>query len=300
MEYYSDKEVGPKPRKEEKISPTAWGGIVALIQSLISTGAFGYSYPEICQEGTVTVGTDVHAFSLALKAEIPDIEWPFETSKRVVGGYPQLKEPYAPNTLSILDLIQFSYKAVANPIQGKYHDYHSHYHLSFDEQAGKRDFIIKINSIFSRNGIVYQLNPGGSIERLAPPVIRETLAKSIFNTGDLTLDEMLEDSRKKFFDPDPIIRKEAIERLWDCWERIKTLEIPADKKASTKSLLDKAATNSDVRELLEKEAKELTDIGNSFHIRHSEVSKTAITDSDFIDYLFHRLFSIIQYLLKKR
>lgn len=163
-----------------------------------------------------------------------------------------------------------------------------------------RGYPYKINSIFGRNGIVYQLNPGGSIERFAPPVIRETLVKSIFKTGDPTLDEMLEDSRKKFLDPDLIIRKEAIERLWDCWERIKTLEIPADKKASIKILIDKAATNSDIRNLLEKEAKELTNIGNSFHIRHSEVSKTAITDSNFIDYLFHRLFSIIQYLLKKR
>lgn len=144
MEYYSDKEAGHKPHKEEEISPTAWGGIVAHIQSLISTGAFGYSYPEVCQEGTVTVGTNVHAFSFALNAEITDVEWPFETSKTVVDGYTQMKEPYAPNTLSILDLIQFCYKAVANPIQGKYHDYYRHYHLSFGEQAGKKDFIIKI------------------------------------------------------------------------------------------------------------------------------------------------------------
>jgi len=111
---------------------------------------------------------------------------------------------------------------------------------------------------------------------------------------------MLEESRKKFLNPDPIIRREAVERLWDCWERIKTLEIPDNKKASTETLLNRAATDLDVRELLGKEAKELTDIGNSFHIRHSEVGQTTISDSDFIDYLFHRLFSIIQFLLRKR
>ena len=201
MEYFSDKEEGPRPRKEEKISVIAWGGIVAHIQSLVSIGAFGYSYPEICQEGTVTVGTDVNAFSLAIKAEIPDIKWPFETSRRVASGYPIQEEPYAPNTLSILDLVQFCLKAIAKPIQGKYHDYYGHYHLSFDEQEGKRDFITKINSIFSRNGIVYQLNLDGSIKRLAPPIIRETLTNSIFNTGDPILDSMLENSRKKFLDP---------------------------------------------------------------------------------------------------
>ena len=109
MEYFSDKEVGPKPRKEEIISPNAWGGIVAYMQSLISTGAFGFRYPEICQDGTVVVGTDVQDFSLALKAEIPDINWPLETRKQV-GGYASMKKPYAPDTLSILDLIQFCYK----------------------------------------------------------------------------------------------------------------------------------------------------------------------------------------------
>ena len=31
MEYFSDKEKGPKPRATETISPSAWGGIVAIV-----------------------------------------------------------------------------------------------------------------------------------------------------------------------------------------------------------------------------------------------------------------------------
>ncbi len=38
MDYFSDKERGPRPRSEEEITPEAWGGIIALIHSLISTG----------------------------------------------------------------------------------------------------------------------------------------------------------------------------------------------------------------------------------------------------------------------
>ena len=262
MEYFSDMERGPMPRIEEEISPTVWGGIAAHIGSLISTGAFGLKYPVICPDGAVPFGTDEQAFSLALKAEIPDIDWPLEISKSVPGGLWLEEEPWAPETLTILDLIQFCYQSVAKPIQGIYHNHFSHHHLTFNESAGKEEFRSKIESIFDRNGIAYQLDPDGSIERLAPPIIRETLNKTIFRTGDKTLDQMLEESRRKFLNSDPVIRKEAIERLWDCWERIKSREKPDNKKASITLLLNRASEQSDeVRALLEEEANKLTKIG---------------------------------------
>ena len=110
---------------------------------------------------------------------------------------------------------------------------------------------------------------------------------------------MLEDARKKFLNPDPLVRRESIERLWDCWERIKTLDKPTDKRASIALLLEKITTQKNVREMLEEEARNLTDIGNSFHIRHTELQQTLVSDSDVIDYLFHRLFSLIMLVLKK-
>jgi hypothetical protein len=43
---------------------------------------------------------------------------------------------------------------------------------------------------------------------------------------------MLDESQKKFLNPHPDIRKEAVERLWDCWERLKSIENPKSKKDS--------------------------------------------------------------------
>jgi hypothetical protein len=108
---------------------------------------------------------------------------------------------------------------------------------------------------------------------------------------------MIDDAQKKFLNPDTKIRKEAIECLWDCWERIKTLENPANKKKSISTLLDKVSTEPDTRLLLEEEAHKLTDIGNTFHIRHSEVTQVVISDNNMINYLFYRLFAFIQMLL---
>jgi len=299
MDYFSDKERGPRPRTGEEITPKAWGGIVALIRSLISTGAFGFKYPEMCPDGAGPVGTDEQALALALKAEIPDLEWPLQAPTGVLFRDGEDQESYVPDTLTILDLIQFSYQAVAKPIQGGYHEFFRHHHLTFNEDSGREQFRSRVNSILARNGIAYQLRVDGSIERLAPPLLKDLLTNTVFRTKDSTLNQMLEDARRKFLNPDPVVRRESIERLWDCWERIKTLERPNDKKASITLLLNKAATQADVRAMLEEEARKLTDIGNSFHIRHTEVQQTLISDSHIIDYLFHRLFSMIMLLLRK-
>ena len=126
---------------------------------------------------------------------------------------------------------------------------------------------------------------------------RESLACSTFATSDPILDGLLETARKKFLDPDVHDRREALEKLWDAWERLKTLEAE-DKKRSVGLLLDKASRDSRFREVLEVEAKTLTEIGNSFMIRHTEVGKAPIRQDEHVDYLFHRMFDLIRLLLR--
>lgn len=296
MEYFSDKEKGPKPRTSEIISPNAWGGIVALVQALILTGGFGEHFPEICPDGAGPVGTDEQAFTLALRGEVPEIEWPLRTTKEEF--YKEV--PFSPDTLVVLDFVQFCYECVAKPIQGGYHSFFRHYHLSFDKEEGKTDFREKINRIFSRNGIAFELSERGAIIRLAPPGLREELASAEFQSGDKILDQLLREARHRYLSPDPTIRKEAVERLWDAWERLKSIDDPSNKKKSITQMLDRAAIEPQFRELLEEEARKLTDIGNSFHIRHSEVTQTAIQYPPHLDYLFHRLLCMIILLLKTK
>lgn len=295
MEYFSDKEGKSKAQTVDEITPAAWGGIVALIQGLISTGAFGKNYPEMCPDGAGPTGTDEQSFKLALKAEIPEIEWPLKTEE----GDHWERKPWAPETMVALDLIQFCYQTVATPIQDGYHSFFRHYHLSFDEEQGKDSFQEKINTIFRRNGIAFVLENDGAIKRIIPKEFEKIISIHI-RTGDNLLDNMIAEAQKKFLNPDTIIRKEAVERLWDCWERIKSLENPNNKKNSIATLLNKTSTEPDTRSMLEDEARKLTDIGNTFHIRHSEVTQIVISDNSIIDYLFYRLFAFIQMLLSSR
>ena len=181
-----------------------------------------------------------------------------------------------------------------------YHPYLRHHHLSFDREAGRSDFRARIERLFARNGLAYELRENGQVRRLGPPVLREALAEGFFQTGDAALDTMLEAAKVKFLNPDPTVRREALEKLWDVWERLKTIEPGNDKKVQAKVLLDKAATEPQLRSVVEAEAKALTDIGNNFMIRHTETNPTAIQNDAHVDYLFHRLFSLIWMVLRSR
>jgi hypothetical protein len=283
--YFSDRELGPKPRTIEDISQKVWGGIVAAINSRVSDGSFGYRFPAECPDGAGVYGCDDASFWDALAAEIPDISLPL-ISKDV------------PSPLVILDFIEFCYRHVAKPIQGGYHDYFRHYHLTFEPEEGQEQFRGDINRVFSRNGLAYKLENSGQIVRLVAEVLRQSLPSARFWTGDHDLDSLLESARIKFLSPDPAVRRESLEKLWDAWERIKTIEPGKDKLVSVTALLEKVSPEPNLRERIDQEAKELTSIGNNFRIRHSETSQTALELDEHVDYLFHRMFSLIHLILK--
>jgi len=285
--YFSDRERGPRPRTDQEICDKVWGGLVAVATALMSNGAFGIDFPDECPDGIGIVGTNEYTMQLALTAEVPDLPWPIDARD-------------LPPALAVLDFIEFCHRHVAKPVRGSYHGFFSHHHLSFQREEGQFEFRENVNRIFARNLIAYELQDNGQVQRLAPPVLREALAVSQFNSGDSELDAMLETSRTKYLSSNPQIRKESLEKLWDAWERVKTIEPTLDKKASSGQLLDKVASEPKFREALEKEALELTRIGNTFQIRHSETSQIPLETNDQVDYLFHRLFAIIQLVLGSR
>ena len=299
MEYFSDRENGPKARVNEIISPQVWGGFVAVIQSAVASGCFGNAFPDNCPDGHGPIGSDEATMVRVLRAEIPEVEWPLSDTKEVEQGfYSTSREPYAPPTAVILDLIEFCHRNVAKPTQGSFHSFFAHHHLTFDASAGQLEFRSAVNRIFARNGVAYELTTEGQVQRLAPPILRESLASGEFATGDAQLDRMLKEARARFLSSKLDERKIALERLWDCWERVKSIEDPNNKRLSVAKLLDRASSEAGFRASLEKEARELTEIGNTFHIRHSEVTQQPLNSEHHIDYLFHRMYSMLTLLLR--
>jgi len=280
------------------VSPEAWGGIVALINSATSGGGFGRRFPVLCRDGHVVCGTDTEALALAARSELPGIEWPPSTLTLARNGFISTSVPHAPDTFLVLDLLEFCHRLVEKPEEIEYHEYYKHQHLRFDRDRGQQEFREGVNRILARNGIAFELGEDGKVVRLGPLALREDLARTVFNTGDSKLDELLEESRRKFLSPDPTARRESVERLWDAFERTKTLG-GGDKKLSVQALIDSASSEPAFRQVLESEARELTRVGNEFHIRHYETNRIPIDDMAHVDYLFHRLFAFLLLVLGK-
>ena len=240
MKYFSDRHGQPAEREIETIGPSVWAGIVAQIQAQVAIGSLAQRYPELCPDGALPFSANEKMLAAALQAEIPAACWPLETMKLSADKFTH--DSYAPETSVALDIVEFFHKSISKAIQGSYHSFFKHYHLTFDSEAGKREFRESINIIFQRNGIAFELKDSGIIERIFNPVLGEELQSTTFQTEDETLNRMLEESRTKILNPRADIRKEALERLWDAWERLKSTK-DADKKASIKIILDSVAAD---------------------------------------------------------
>jgi hypothetical protein len=291
MAYFTEREHGPRPRTSEEITLPIAKGILALISDRIRNGSFGYKYPDLCPDPgheAAVIGTDEQKLQEAVGCLFQDLQWPLRA------------EEIAGNFVGI-DLVEFTFKKIARPISSdRWSDHESfkgHRHLSFDPDTGRQEFRADVNELCSRSGLAFSLEDNGQMIRLAPPLLRETLASSLFHSGDIQLDALLEAARSKFLSCNPEARREGMEKLWDAFERTKTLE-PGDKPASIAALLARAVPEPNLRARLDVELRELTLIGNKFMIRHTEVGATPIEDSKHVDYLFHRLFCAIQLLLR--
>jgi len=282
--YFSDREQGSKPRVVEVIGAKAWHGIAAIVESRVEDRSLGFGFPAICPDYDLPVGTDRRKFSRVLSAEIPEIDFPFDESE-------------VPETIIILDLIEFVHRHVGAPIERDFHSFFRHYHLAFDVEAGKHKYCGDINRLFARQGLAYELSTNGHISRIAttPPEI--SLQNSEFNTGDATLDNLLSRAKQRYFAPGPDAAIEAVKELWDAWERLKTVIDPSNKKRSISSLILYAGKEPAFVEAIESEALTLTKIGNDFQIRHHEVGKSPLESVAQVRYLFQRLYALIELLI---
>ena len=158
-EYFSDRENGPRARTEEVINQAVWDGVAALVESLVDDGAFGYKFPATCPDGPGVVGTHLDFLRKVLLAELPSLQCVLKVEPLEIE--PSIRclmiAKMLPPTLAILDLVEFTHAHIGKPIQGSHHSYFNHHHLTFDRAAGQADFTQRINRLFARNGLAYEI-----------------------------------------------------------------------------------------------------------------------------------------------
>lgn len=281
--FFSERESGVWPPLRDEVGETQWGGVVALIRSRLAAHSFALSFPTNCDDpGRGIIATNEQAFWLALTAAVPDA--PSSFSAREV-----------PATPSAMDVLEFAFRHIADATEADYHEFYRHRHLDFNEISGQVGFIREINRIFRRSGLAFAMDSTGRVRRVPSPVVRERIARRLPSTGRPSLDDRLERAIERYGSPDPSERAEALEKLWDAWEELKTLR--GAKPEGIKTLIAAVANDPTYADVLDQDARSLTTLGNTFQIRHSEVGQIDLEASTQVDYFFGRLFNMIWLLL---
>ncbi len=203
-------------------------------------------------------------------------------------------------TYDILDLVEFIYQHLHDCKKVHYHEHLNYFHFVYVEgDEMKKGFRESINDFFRRNGMVYELSAEGEIQRLTP-IALAGLFQVKHNTKDEELNNMLDLAVDKFLSPKIEDRRIGLEKLWDAFERLKTIDGSTNKSKSADAVVAKMGNNSkEIIEILTNEMISLTNIGNNFMIRHSETYKTKIEAPAHIDYLFYRMMALVNLFLDK-
>lgn len=281
---YTDRVNGPAARVHEELPSTTSDGLFALLKNKIQSHWLAHQFPEHCIDGNGISGTNTADLWATVRAVVPELKWPLwmETTQE---------------DDVLFDLIEFLAPRVAKPTHGDWHSFPKHYELKFDEKAGRQEFSAEVNQLLHRGGTVYELDANLEIVRLGTPAVQQVVGSMAPDTGDKTLDALLAQAKKLYQSRDGAQRALALEKLWDGFERLKTIDVQGNKKVSVEALLNHI-TSPDFRAFANIEMKALTDFGNAFMIRHHETGKSPVPPEAH-DYLFARMGSLIVFLLKE-
>jgi hypothetical protein len=152
-------------------------------------------------------------------------------------------------------------------------------------------FSDEVNLIFQNNGFPFRLS-GGKIERTKPVISTKEIIK------EPGLKELIEQSSLLYRSNNISDKQIAVEKLWDAFERLKTYYGSGKKASVTEIISTISRGDNNFRDLFSEEFDKLTKIGNDYRIRHHEMYKINITDSNYYDYFFQRCFALIDLSLK--
>jgi hypothetical protein len=81
MPYFSERELGARPRAIQELTVGAWKGITVAILARIWDGSFGASYGEQCPDGQGVTGTNANLLADAVESYFPGLAWPLNSAK---------------------------------------------------------------------------------------------------------------------------------------------------------------------------------------------------------------------------
>lgn len=125
------------------------------------------------------------------------------------------------------------------------------------------------------------------------------LLEATLISNDKIINQLIQESIIYIRSPEGAKKQIAVEKIWDAFERLKTLK-SENKKISLHEMLTQVSYGSERQFAeLEVEFKKLTSIGNDFQIRHFEKGKIPIQNNSFREYLYFRILSLLSYCINE-
>ena len=259
-----------------------------------------WKYPEECPDGHGCCGIDHEQFRMDLRYEIPTLYRDNADCIAVPTVHYNIfssnDEEDEYDQFALLDLIEFFAANVRDVVVGSFHSYFGHHHLTCQNSRNVcAQFRDEINDIFRKTGLLYELNTNLQVDRIVEnSPLTPAVESAIAAVKEAGARELLQEAILLHRSPYPADIRDAVEKLWDAYERLKTYYTTMNKaKSAEKIVNDMAAGQAPYVTLFDTEFRALTKIGNDYRIRHHETDKVEITDVRYYDYFFNRCLSLI-------
>ncbi len=299
MGFYSERHGMRKPiEKTYEIDPGKYGVLLRCCEEYYDNIA--WKYPDKCEDDRGYFGLDKWKLAEEMRYEIPTLFFSdsgevaiprvvrniFETEPKV--------DEYDQSAL--LDFIEYIFANMRDIQKGDYHKFYTHYHLITKATTTIRaQFRTKINACFEKTGLLYTLNSNGEVDRVLVNDIESNAVESIVVAiKEKGTRELLQEAVILHRSHDPNSARDATEKIWDAFERLKTYYKNLNKSDSANRIISEMSNGSeDYIALFTEEFKKLTKVGNDFRIRHHETDKIEISDIRYYDYFYNRCLSLI-------
>ena len=299
MAYYTERHGMRKPvAKTYDISIEKYALLLHCCEKYYNNLA--WKYPEQCPDGHGCCGIDHEQFRMDLRYEIPTL---YRDNADCIAVptvhfniFSSNDEEDEYDQFALLDLIEFFAANVRDVVVGSFHSYFGHHHLTCQNSRNVcAQFRDEINDIFRKTGLLYELNTDLQVERIVEnSSLTPAVESAIAAVKEAGARELLQEAILLHRSPYPADIRDAVEKLWDAYERLKTYYTTMNKaKSAEKIVIDMAAGQAPYVTLFDTEFRALTKIGNDYRIRHHETDKVEITDVRYYDYFFNRCLSLI-------
>ena len=242
MSYYTERHGMRQPiSKTYLITPQMYALLLKCCEKYYNNLA--WKYPEQCPDGHGCCGLDLEQFDSDLKYEIPSL---FRDDYGRIAApslhynvfYGEEKgDEY--DQYSLLDYIEFFAQNCRDVEIGNYHSFFRHNHLTIrNTDLVFQQFQNEINDIFKKTGLLYTLTDEKTIERIIEDTpLSPEIIQMIGQVKESGTRELLTEAVSLFRQPYPNSARDAVEKIWDALERLKTYYTSLDKKNSVSILV---------------------------------------------------------------